>query len=96
MKPKADEKITMREIAQRIDAHLRRFENDPEINKPIRAGSELCPYYRAGCTYPNSGGYVSIMYVAYQGISAVKRDIAEEYLRRLDAGFVGKHYGIKK
>jgi hypothetical protein len=88
------DRIPMRDLAKRINAHLVRFEGDPKINKPIKPGSELHPYYHASAWYPG-GGYVSISYVNYQGFSSVKRVVAEEYLRLLDEGYVGKHYNIK-
>lgn len=85
-------KIT--EIAAGINAHLRRFENDPEINKypptATREQDKLHPYFRAGSWA--SGRYVGVVYVSYQGPTSLTKTEAETYLAWLDAGNVGRHY----
>ena len=75
------------EIAQRIDAHLKRFENDPVINdRPY----PYTLYYRASAYV--AGGWVRIRYVSYKSYSALRKADAERYLAWLDAGNVGSHY----
>lgn len=78
---------TLKEIARRINAHLKRFEADPEINKVNSARASS--YYNAGASA--RGGWVSITYVSYQGSTALRRDKAQQYLDWLDAGNVGRH-----
>lgn len=77
------------EIAERIDRHLKRLESDEAINVP-KPGSRLKPYYRAGAC--RAGSYVHVVYVSFQGGRNLKKSDAEEYLRWLDAGNVGRHY----
>lgn len=89
MKPK--------EIAERINAHLKRLEADPELNaqrwytnsKGERHSSGR-PFYGAWAR----GGtkLVSITYVAYQGTTKLDADAAQAYLEWLDAGNAGTHY----
>jgi hypothetical protein len=79
---------TGKELAARIDAHLRRFEADPAINTKTRGGTSR--FYRAGSSA--HGGWVSITYVTYQGPTLIRKNDAERYLAKLDAGFVGQHY----
>lgn len=86
-------KMTMKEIASRIRAHLKRFEADPKINaaKPYgRAGNKFHPYWNVGSRA--AGRFVYVTYVSYQGTSHLTRDDAENYLAWLDAGNIGTHY----
>ena len=84
------DKLKLTEIARRIDAHLKRFEADKTINeRHPRYGTT--PFYRAGCAYVG-GPWISVMYVAYQNSSSLKREEAMTYLNWLDAGNVGRHY----
>jgi hypothetical protein len=88
--------VKLQEIAERISAHLARFEADKNINAP-RAHennrgqvSRLPPYYHASAYA--SGRYVGIRYVSYQGVTHVSKDDAARYLRMLDDGYVGTHF----
>lgn len=85
-------KLTMKEIAQRIAVHLKRFENDPEINKK-RDGMRTFPYYNAGAYYPG-GPKIGVTYISFQGTSNLSKTEAIKYLEWLDAGNVGKHYEV--
>jgi hypothetical protein len=80
--------MTLDEIAKRIDEHLERFERDPQINK-LKEGRTLHPYYHSSAV--RCGRYVGVSYVSFQGRSNLTKSDAEEYLRWLDAGNVGKH-----
>lgn len=92
--------MKLTEIAERIDAHLRRMERDPAIN--IRrdynkstwrwevSESGIATYY--GANARRSGSRVRVVYVSYQGASTLKRDEAAAYLAWLDAGNNGTHY----
>jgi hypothetical protein len=83
--------MKLSEIASRIDAHLKRFEADPIINKQGTAHQKgLTPYYGAGSW--SYGRYLRVFYITYQGGSILKRDAALKYLEWLDAGNVGRHY----
>lgn len=87
--------MTLKEIATRIDAHLKRFEQDKEINryKDSRSLDGLHPYWRAGAWV--GGRYVRVCYISYQGTSALTKQQAEQYLAWLDAGNVGSHWKCK-
>jgi hypothetical protein len=82
------------EIADRISAHLARFEADPIINAPApsRMGSSegLKKYWHSRAR--QAGAYVGIVYIAYQGASNISKAEALRYLAWLDAGNVGRHY----
>lgn len=85
--------LKLTEIAQRIDAHLERFEADPKINE-FDEKYRVHRYYHAGAR--RSGRYVSVCYISYQGTSQLARDEALNYLAWLDAGNVGTHYQADK
>ncbi len=95
-------KLKLEEIAGRITVHLRRFEQDPKINRkrtyddhtkkwrddPRGLGNFYCPHAWWG------GRVVYVSYVSYQGSGRLTRDEAEAYLAALDAGFTKTHYEI--
>jgi hypothetical protein len=84
-------KPPLTETAKLINAHLKRFERDPAINlntMPDRSGLSL--YYCAGAGV--SGRYVWVKYISYQNASHLTRADAEAYLKKLDEGFVGRHW----
>lgn len=78
------------DIAKRIDAHLKRFEADPKINKARKGTEGLHPFYVARAHA--SGRFVYVTYITYQGNSHINREEAERYLAWLDAGNVGRHW----
>ena len=83
---------TLTEIAQRISAHLKRFEADEQINRHSdeRVSQRgLRPYFNAGAS--RSGRYVRVTYITYQLGLNLPREDALVYLQWLDAGNVGKH-----
>ncbi len=94
--------MTLTDIAKAIDAHLRRFEADPQINaerhyeSPITGQREIAgrPYYRAGAW--RGGRYVMVKYISFQNAAALTREQAEAYLAWLDAGNVGRHYKMMR
>ena len=83
----------LRDLASRIQKHLKRFEKDPGINTygsgDDRSHQGLVPYYWANSFV--AGRYVGVVYIAYQGASYLTKEDAAAYLARLDAGFVGRH-----
>jgi hypothetical protein len=86
--------MTVKEIAAKIDAHLRRFEADPEVNRygpdaPV-AQQKLKRFWNAHAW--DNGRYVRVLYISYQGSTALPKADAERYLAKLDAGFVGRHF----
>ena len=88
--------MTLTEIAKRINAHLKRFEADPVINKPEKTRlyqSTIRPFFYAWAR--RSGRWVYVQYISYQGQSALTRIEAEKYLSWLDSGNVGKHWEVK-
>ena len=84
-----------KEIAERINVYLERFEKDPVINKAIlkRGGMRLPPYYSAYAVF--NGKTVEVTYISYQGSRNLTKAEAEQYLSALDNGFTGKHFDIK-
>jgi hypothetical protein len=81
--------MKLQEIADRIKAHLDRFESDKTINV-AKDGRSIHPYYNANASV--AGRYVRIVYVSFQGETNLSKSDATEYLQWLDAGNVGKHY----
>ena len=79
--------MKLAEIADRINAHLQRFEADPQINKAIHT---LKPYFWAGAGV--AGRFVRVGYISFQGGSSLSKADAERYLAWLDAGNVGRHF----
>jgi hypothetical protein len=75
------------DIAARILSHLKRFESDPVINVRQR---NLLPYWNSSAS--ESGRYVYVQYIGYQGQSHLTKAQALVYLAWLDAGNVGRHY----
>lgn len=84
-------KLSTKDIAARIDAHLKRWEADPVIN--IGLGTRgTQKYWNAGAWL--SGGWVKLHYVSYQHTSSLRRTDALKYLQAIEGGFVGSHYRI--
>lgn len=77
------------EIAERIAAHLRRFEADPVIN-PTREGRRIRAYYSPSALV--RGSRVGIAYVSFQPETCLTKSAALGYLAWLDAGNVGRHW----
>lgn len=83
---------TTREIAIEIDLHLKRMQADPNINT-MMPRNNVYPKFHGARAYAD-GGWVKIMYVSFQGWNALRKKDAEKYLGWLNAGHVGKHYGV--
>jgi hypothetical protein len=79
--------MKLKEIAEKIGAHLKRFEADPVLSRRSDGNAR---FWNAGCGV--AGRYVSVTYVSYQGESTMSKAEAEAYLSKLDAGFVGRHW----
>ena len=79
--------LSLTEIANRINAHLKRFEADPKINA---LQHKTRPYYYAGAY--RAGRFVNVIYVTYQGSSSLGMSEAVRYLAWLDKGNIGRHY----
>jgi hypothetical protein len=100
-KPKAPTKTEIaRDIADKIHAHLERFESTEEINYPRKfvdgqgwvktsPNSGSRPYYMAFATGVRHR--VCIRYISYQGSWLLDIPDAERYLAWLDAGNEGRH-----
>jgi len=76
------------DLAKRIDAHLKRFEQSPKINAVRKEGTRS--YYNAYAI--GDRHRVFVKYVHYQGGSHLSIEDATKYLAWLDAGNVGRHY----
>ena len=85
--------MRLKEIAERINAHLKRFEADKEINKrDNRRGMNLQRFWDAGCWWIPGSTRINVIYVSYQGSTTISKGEALTYLEWLDAGNVGQHY----
>jgi DNA-binding response OmpR family regulator len=82
--------VKLDELAARINAHLKRFEADKQINAPRASHANTPPFFNAGAF--RAGRYVGVRYISYQYLSHLTRDEAARYLAKLDAGFVGRHF----
>lgn len=81
-----------REVAEKINEYLHRFEHNPEINFRRRYDpSGTGAYFCAQATHTGNGR-VLVRYVDYQGSTTMSLAEAEAYLAWLDAGNVGTHY----
>lgn len=78
------------EIAERIGAHLKRFEADPKVNVRPHPDSRFEPYIGAWC---KTGGRRAFVHYSFEDdvYSLTKAD-ALAYLEWLDKGGVGKHW----
>lgn len=81
--------LKLNEIAERIYVHLKRFENDPEINT-VDPEYETRPYFSVSC-WPGEK-WVEVRYINYQHASNLTKKDALIYLEWLDAGNVGLHH----
>lgn len=81
--------MKMGEIAKRINAHLDRFERDPNINKINKYN--LTPYYFASASY-YGGPRIHVRYISFQQGHSLTKNEALRYLEKLDSGFVGRHF----
>lgn len=80
--------MQLKEIAQKISAHLKRLEADPAVNARGQKGGTR--FWQASAWA--SGRYVSVRYVSYQGVSNMTKDDALLYLQLLDDGSTDKHF----
>lgn len=71
--------MLLRELADRINAHLKRLQEDP------RNGFD-----HAGCYYMG-GARLRVRYVGEGQAETISRPKAEAYLRWLDDGHIGRH-----
>ena len=85
--------MKLKEIAEKISAHLARFERDAMINKPCPTLKKR-PYYFARAFA--SGNRVGVVYVNYQHHSYLTKADAIAYLDWLDAGNIGDHWRVKR
>ena len=80
--------VRLKDIAERINAHLKRLEADASWNKKDERGlSKL--WNSHACA---SGNRVFCTYVSYQGDCSLTKSDAMKYLEKLDAGYKGRHY----
>ena len=85
--------MKLKEIAERINVHLKRIEHDPTLNPEDRK-FRTRPYYYAGAWV--GGSRIGLKYVSYQGESHISKTEAEQYLAWLDAGNVGKYWEMDR
>jgi hypothetical protein len=84
-----DGRMKLQALADAINAYLKRFAADPTLSKePGRSHSR---FWNAQAYYPG-GAKIRVIYVSYQGNSTLSKDQAERYLKRLQEGFVGRHF----
>lgn len=78
--------ITLIEIAAGIDFHLKRFAATPEISHE----GKRTKFWNAGAY--QTGRYVAVRYISYQGSHCLSKKTAQNYLDWLNDGNIGKHY----
>jgi hypothetical protein len=77
-------------IAERIRAHLQRFEADPVINAPQpQGGMMLTPFYNASAYAERKN--VHVQYILTHGHTRLSGEEAVRYLQWLDDGGIGSH-----
>lgn len=82
-------KLTLTEIAARIEAHLKRFEADPGIDAD--RPKLFKRYFQPSAL--RRGNRIGVIYIiSHQYERRLSRAEAERYLTWLDAGNVGKHW----
>lgn len=86
--------VSMAELAEWINLHLKAMEADPEINTRQPTGNKvegLSRFWHSQCYYPG-GPKIVIIYISFQGSSTLSRSEAEKYLEYLEAGNTGRHW----
>lgn len=82
-------KMTLTEIAEKINMYLKSFEKNPEINIVNEEyGTKL--YYNA--LAKRVGRYVEIRYISYHLPAYLTKKEALEYLQWLNNGNIGTHH----
>lgn len=79
--------MKLSEIAEKIKAHLARFQDDPVLSK-TKEGKGV-RFWNTNAEV--SGRFVAVTYVSYQLTSKLSKAEALQYLAKLDDGFVGRH-----
>ena len=82
--------MPLKEIAARIDQHLKRLEAEDTAARKASGGN--AHYYCAGAWATPTR--VSVTYVTYQGSDWLTRAEAEQYLESLDSGSSAKHFQL--
>lgn len=80
--------VKLKELAERIGAHLRRFADDPVLSRG--AWGKSARFWSPYCGV--AGRFVVVRYVSYQGNINITKAEATAYLAKLDAGYVGRHF----
>jgi hypothetical protein len=85
--------LSPKELGERIQVHLARFEADPQINeareRPGSGGMKLPFLFEARAFGERK--YVYVQYKLNHGFGQITKDEAARYLRWLDQGNVGRH-----
>jgi hypothetical protein len=79
------------EVALAINAHLKRIEHDPEINRRDALGGH--PFLHAEAIHAGSRS-VYVRYAVHRGGFKLWKKEAVAYLEWLDAGNVGTHLEV--
>ena len=90
---KCDKTPKLKEIAWRIDAHLKRMAADPVFNAANPTYGTRPLWWPSAFA---SGSRVFVRYVSYHGDWSLRKAEALAYLDWLDAGNTGTHYGIER
>ena len=85
--------MKLREIGEKIDAHLKRIEADPELNPKVTIGRVTGPRFWKAVAF-QSGNRIYLVYKGYQPGTTVTKAEALAYLEKLDAGEVGRHFEL--
>jgi hypothetical protein len=91
-----------RDLGEKINVHLQRFQRDPKINPGKRYDKTTKTWVsdaRGVRDYYGAQAFgdrhrVRVVYVSYQGASILSIEDAQKYLLWLDAGNVGMHHEV--
>lgn len=84
--------LTCKQIADRINIYLKKFEKDPIINK-VDEKYQTRRYYFSSAWGTTK---VNIRYVNYQYTFKLSKEEGLRYLEWLDKGNIGEHYLLEK
>lgn len=87
----APNKTKLADLAEKIDAYLKKWEADKVGVNKADSGGHRKFYCANACAM---GNRIAIKYVSFQGSSRLSRGEAERFLARLDGGYIGSHHGL--
>ena len=88
--------MKLKDIAERIDEYLKKFELDPTLAKKKlpEMSHAITRFYNPSAH--RVGRYVGVKYLSFQAQFNLNREEAERYLAWLDDGNKGKHFEMDR